>query len=274
MLDAADSLRFAAVGCELGDKTFCNDFTAGGNLLPAVWCFANGNWTEGPPIRLSLEREVAATTAASLSTRGILDFAARCVAAWDGHADQIRASRYVSSRAVEADAQLPPPLASRRLLDHDRPPSMLRGIRDKSESATPKKAMEMEYIPHVSENQDRLPRSFRSSDENRLDQHARAAPNDLHDEEYRHKAKKLKKSSVILEGSGMHAEGQGSGRNRGSRVMDRKVKDGTTAAMRRVDENIRETAEERRCNFIVAPLNLSFCLFHPVRVYWTKMSIK
>eukprot|EP01046_Picozoa_sp_COSAG06_P062591 COSAG06_NODE_14186_length_1181_cov_0.986137_1_plen_167_part_10 len=140
--DAAASLRFAAVECDSVDKTVCSDFTAGGSLLPTAWCFANGNWTEGAPIRLSIERENA--TAAALSAAGLLEFAAHCVEIWDGYLERIRASRYVSSRAAEAEALLPPPLAHRRELDPDKPPSGLRGIREKSETAAPKKAREME----------------------------------------------------------------------------------------------------------------------------------
>jgi hypothetical protein len=231
------------VECDSVDKTVCSDFTAGGSLLPTAWCFANGNWTEGAPIRLSIERENA--TAAALSAAGLLEFAAHCVEIWDGHLERIRASRYVSSRAAEAEALLPPPLAHRRELDPDKPPSGLRGIREKSETAAPKKAMEMEYVPHVSENQGRLPRAFRSGGAD--EQQDGGGGGSLSSSTTRQK-KKLKsvgpKSPPVVLESGL-LEGSGSGGGKGGKEKAGGGV-GTTAAMRRVDENIRETTEERR----------------------------
>ena len=187
---------------------------------------------------------MAAPAAATLSSAGILQFGARCIAAWDGHDDRIRTSRYVSSRAVEAEASRPPPFAPRRSLDHDRPASTIGKIRDNTQSAAPKKAVEMEYVPHVSENQGGLVRQFRRRGDDDKQRQLREGGGGgalLGTTQQTNKLKGLgpKSSPVILEVS-----------------EPKKIaaKSGATEAMRRVDESIRETAEERRC----APMDVSF----------------
>ena len=247
-LEIGASFRYAAVDCDSVDKGACRDLTSGGSVLPAVRCFANGNWTEGPPLRLSYETEMAAPAAATLSSAGILEFGARCVAAWDGHSDQIRTSRYVSSRAVEAEASRPPPFAPRRSLDHDRPASAIGKIRDNTDTAAPKKAVEMEYVPHVSDNQGGLVRRFRRGGDDDRERQLREGGGggggggaSLGTTQQTKKLKRpgSKSSPVILEGS---------------EPRKKAAKGGATEAMRRVGESIQETAEERRC----APMGPSF----------------
>ena len=243
-LEIGASFRYAAVDCDSVDRDACRDLTSGGSVLPAVRCFANGNWTEGPPLRLSYETEMAAPAAATLSSAGILEFGARCVAAWDGHSDRIRTSRYVSSRAVEAEASRPPPFAPRRSLDHDRPASAIGKIRDNTDTAAPKKAVEMEYVPHVSDNQGGLVRRFRRGGDDDRERQLREGGGGGASLGTTQQNKKLKRpgsksSPVILEGS---------------EPRKKAAKGGATEAMRRVGESIQETAEERRC----APMGPSF----------------
>ena len=240
--DASASLRFAAVECEADiaeQAAVCNEFTAGGSLSPTVWCFANGNWTEGAPLRLSIESSNATVaTASHLTTGSLLDFAVHCVATWAALPDeQIRGTRYVSSRAAQAEASMPPPGQRRRDLDSDKPRSTLHGMREQSNNAKPKKAVEMEYVPHVSENQGRvLPRSAMrrkiSGDEDDFGGSGGGGGGK------KIGSKKLKSSGPILE---TKEGGLPSAKALGADGIQ-----GVAGAMKRVEQTVHETTEERR----------------------------
>ena len=140
---AAAELRYAAVECDAVARSACGDFTGGGAHLPTVWCFAHGNWSEGTPLKLSIDAWQNATPGATLSTGALLGFATHCASRWAPHAERIAASRYVSSRARQEEELVRP--GSRR----DAPPSTVQQMRKSAADAPPKKAMEIEYVPHV-----------------------------------------------------------------------------------------------------------------------------